>query len=111
MDMKQSSGGLTLTEEAFLQALLWEEGHLVRGAATCTAEEHGLSLLRCLEVANRLSPNLQGPALNRLRESACPAAVWPWGELSGEDVLRLLWWRLSETSAGAQQGREATMGT
>jgi hypothetical protein len=59
------------------------------------AEGHELSLIRCLEPANRLSPNLHGEALNRLRESACPAAKWPWDELSGDQVLRLLWGRLA----------------
>jgi len=83
-------------EEAFLQALLWEEGHLLQGPATRAAEEHQLSLIRCLEPANRLSPNLQGEALNRLREGAGPAAEWPWDDLSGDQVLRLLWTRLAE---------------
>jgi hypothetical protein len=86
---------LSPAEEAYLQALLWEEGHLLQGPATRTAEEHGLSLIRCLEPANRLSPNLHGEALKRLRESACPVAEWPWDALSGEEVLRLLWARLS----------------
>jgi hypothetical protein len=92
--------GLSPAEEAFLQALLWEEGHLLEGPATRAAEEHGLSLLRCLEPGNRLSPNLHGEALNRLREGACPPAEWPWGELNGDQVLRLLWGRLSESGAG-----------
>jgi hypothetical protein len=86
---------LSTVEEAFLQALLWEEGHLLRGPATRAAEAHGLSLLRCLEPANRLSSNLHGEALNRLRDSACPAAEWPWNELKGDEVLRLLWNRLA----------------
>jgi hypothetical protein len=103
MDVKPNSNGLSQPEEAFLQALLWEEGHMVRGSATRTGEEHGLSLLRCLEVANKLSPNLHGSALNRLEQSACPAAPWPWGELSGDQVLVLLWRRLAESSAGAAQ--------
>jgi hypothetical protein len=96
MGVSTTSGGLSPAEEAFLQALLWEEGRLLRGPATRTAEEHGLSLLRCLEPANRLSPNLRGVALNRPREGPCPAAEWPWGELSGDQVLQLLWSRLAE---------------
>jgi len=68
-------------EEAFLRALLWEEAHLANGPATQAAKEHGLSLIRCLEPVNRLSPNFQGEALNRLRQGPCPAAEWPWGEL------------------------------
>jgi hypothetical protein len=87
---------LTPAEEAFLQALLWEEGRLLTGPATRTAEQHGLSLIRCLEPANRLSPNLQGEALNRLRDSPCPVAAWPWDDLDGDRVLRLLWSRLGE---------------
>ncbi|HKI32346.1 MAG TPA: hypothetical protein VKA46_10795 [Gemmataceae bacterium] len=39
---------LSPAEEDFLQALLWEEGHLLKDPATCRAEERGLSLLRCL---------------------------------------------------------------
>jgi len=97
MGMNTSPPGLTPAEETFLQALLWEEGHLFKGPATRRAEERGLSLLRCLEPGNRLSPNLHGEALNRLRESPSPAAEWPWGELSGEQVLRLLWNRLAES--------------
>jgi hypothetical protein len=102
MGMIAPSSGLVPAEEAFLQALLWEEGQLLRGAATRIAEEHGLSLLRCLEPANRLSPNLHGEALNRIRESACPTAEWPWEELSGDQVLRLLWNRLAESGAGSR---------
>jgi hypothetical protein len=102
MGVCATSNGLSPAEEAFLQALLWEEGHLVHGPATRTAEEHGLSLLRCLEPANRLSPNLHGEALNRLREGACPSAEWPWGRLSGEEVLRLLWSRLTESNSAPQ---------
>ncbi len=81
MGINAALGCLSPVEEAFLQALLWEEGHLLKGPATPAAEEQGLSLLRCLEPANRLSPNLHGEALNRLRESACPAAAWPWDKL------------------------------
>jgi hypothetical protein len=102
MGVSATSGGLRPAEEAFLQALLWEEGQLLRGPATRMAEEHGLSLLRCLEPANRLSPNLHGEALNRVRESPCPAVEWPWGELSGEEVLRLLWSRLAESGSSRQ---------
>ena len=96
MGMNATSSGLTRAEKAFLQALLWEKGHLLRGPAMRTAEEHGLSLLRCLEPANRVSPNLHGEALNRIRESARPTAEWPWDEQSGDEVLRLLWTRLAE---------------
>src|SRR5260370_26061115 len=78
MGVKAAVCRLSPAEEAFLQALLWEEGHLLQGPATRTAEEHRLSLIRCLEPANRLSPNLRGEALNRLRESACPVAGGPW---------------------------------
>jgi hypothetical protein len=99
MGMNTATGRLSPAEEAFLQALLWEEGHLLRGPATRAAEARGLSLLRCLEPANRLSPNLHGEALNRLRGRACPAADWPWDGLSGEEVLRLLWARPSEAGA------------
>ena len=106
MGMNSASCCLSPAEEAFLRALLWEEGHLLQGPATRAAEEHRLSLIRCLEPANRLSPNLQGEALNRLRESACPAAEWPWDELSGEEVLRLLWARLAESSASPRVGEE-----
>jgi len=84
---------LTPAEEAFLQALLREEGRLLLGPAPRTSKQRGLSLLRCLEPANRLSPNLQGDALNRLRDSPCPVAAWPWGD---DRVLALLWSRLGE---------------
>jgi len=87
------------TEEAFLQGLLWEEAHLVNGPATQAAKEHGLSLIRCLEPANRLVPSFQGEALNRLRDGPCPAADWPWEKLNGDEVLRLLWTRLAESRA------------
>jgi hypothetical protein len=86
---------LRLDEEAFLQALLWEESHLQRGPATRAASEHGLSVLRCLEVANRLSPNLQGHALAQIYENPCPNTEWPWPGLMGAEVLQLLWGRLS----------------
>ena len=76
--------------------------------ATRAAEEHGLSLFRCLEPANRLSPNLHGAAFNRLRENACLAADWPWDELSGPEVLRLLWTRLAEPDAGPTIVEEMT---
>jgi hypothetical protein len=96
MGMNANPASLSRAEELFLQALLWEEGHLLKGPATRASQEHGLSLLRCLEAANRLSPNLQGAALNRLVAGDCPAVEWPWGKLSGEEVLRLLWDRLAE---------------
>jgi len=99
MGMNNSTCCLTPSEEAFLQALLWEVGHLQKGPATRAAQEHGLSLLRCLEPANRLSPNLHCEALNRLPASPCPAADWPWGSLSGAAVLRLLWTRLADPAA------------
>ena len=99
MGMNTSTCSLSPAEEAFIHALLWEEGHLVQGHATRMAEEHGLSLIRCLEPASRLSPNLHGEAHNRLRESARPAAEWPWDELSGAEVLRLLWTRLPKPDA------------
>jgi hypothetical protein len=102
MGVSATTNGLSPAEEAFLQALLWEEGHLLHGPATRAAEEHGLSLLRCLEPANRLSPNLHGEALNRLREGTCPPAEWPWRELNGEEVLRLLWSRLAQSSGTGQ---------
>jgi hypothetical protein len=110
MGVNLPRSGLTLAEETFLRALLWEEGQLLCGPATRTAEEHGLSLLRCLEPANRLSPNLHGDALNRIRESACPSAEWPWGELNGEQVLRLLWNRLTQPAAPPRAVEEAAAG-
>jgi len=73
--------------------LLWEESHLQPGPATRAASEHALSLLRCLEVTNRLSPNLHGEALARIHEDACPTAEWPRPSLMGPEVL-LLWNRL-----------------
>jgi hypothetical protein len=94
MGISTVTNSLTPAEETFLQALLWEEGHLQRGPATRAATKNGLSLLRCLEVANRLSPNLQGEALARLQEDACPPSEWPWDGMTGFDVLRLLWSRL-----------------
>src|SRR6266581_6980741 len=106
MDMSAAIPYLTPSEEAFLQALLWEEGRLLKGSATRAAEEHGLSLIRCLEPANRLSPNLQGEALNRLRDGTCPIAAWPWDTLSGDEVLRLLWNRLAECRAGPRLSPE-----
>ena len=101
----------THVEEAFLRALLWEESHLQPGPATRAASEHGLSLLRCLEVANRLSPNLHGEALARIHEDACPTAEWPWAGLMGPEVLRLLWSRLgwkneAPTVAANLRGRQ-----
>lgn len=85
---------LTREEEQFLQAVLWEEGHLRQGPASQAARAHGLSLIRCLEPANRLSPNLHGAALNQVRQAPCPPVKWPWQEMTGDDVLRLLWERL-----------------
>jgi hypothetical protein len=106
MGMNTATCCLSPAEEAFLQALLWEEGHLLQGPATRAAEEHGLALIRCLEPANRLSPNLQGETLNRLGESVCPAAEWPWDELSGDQVLRLLWARLAKSRASPMVGEK-----
>ncbi|MCI0638786.1 MAG: hypothetical protein L0Y72_09775 [Gemmataceae bacterium] len=104
--MNTSTSFLTPAEEAFLQALLWEEGHLLKGPATRAVEEHELSLIRLLEPANQLSPNLHGEALNRLRESACPAAGWPWEQRSGAEVLRLLWTRLAKSPGCLSAGEE-----
>ncbi len=106
MVMSAAKSYLTPAEEAFLQALLWEEGHLLKGPATRAAEKRGLSLIRCLEPANRLSPNLHGEALNRLQEGACPAADWPWSHQSADEVLRLLWTRLAESRADHRVGKE-----
>ena len=78
MRMTTATSRLPAGEEAFLQALLWEEGHLLRGPAIRAASGHGLSLLRCLEVAIRLSPHLDGAALARIQEGPGPAAEWPW---------------------------------
>jgi hypothetical protein len=97
MEMNHPPSRLSPAGKAFLQALLREEDQLLRGPATRMAEEHGLSLHRCLEPANRLSSHLHGEAINRLRECACPMAEWPWGELSGDQVLQLLWSRLAES--------------
>jgi hypothetical protein len=88
---------LTPEEETFLQAMLWEEAHLVKGQATRAAEEHGLVLIRALEPANRLSPNLHGEALNRVTAGACPPARWPWPGKRGDEVLGLLWARLAQS--------------
>jgi hypothetical protein len=110
MDMSAVISRLTPSEEAFLQALLWEEGRLLKGPATRAAEEHGLSLIRCLEPANRLSPNLQGEALNRLRDAACPTTAWPWDALNRDDVLQLLWSRLTESRAGSRLSPDLSVG-
>ncbi len=118
MDMNAAISYLTPSEEAFLQALLWEEGRMLEGPATRAAEEHGISLIRCLEPANRLSPNLQnrlspnlqGEALNRIRDGACPMAAWPWDALSGDEVLRLLWSRLAECRVGSRPSPEPSGG-
>jgi hypothetical protein len=88
---------LTPDEENFIGAVLWEEGHLVKGPATLATQKHGLSILRCLETANRLSANFQGAALNRLTEGPCPPTAWPWPGKSDKDVLQLLWDRLAAT--------------
>jgi hypothetical protein len=98
MGVKTLTTRLTEAEEAFLRAMLWEEGRLVQGPASQVARENGLSMLRCLEVANRLSPNLHGEALARLQDGPCPAAEWPWPGLSGSDVLKLLWTRFNNGS-------------
>src|SRR5262249_35022507 len=97
---------LTPDEETFLQALLWEEGHLVKGPATRIAEERGLSLLRALEPANRLSPWLHGEALNRTNEGRSPPVKWPWPGKTGPEVLECLWNRLNQSEAGADQAPE-----
>jgi hypothetical protein len=94
---------LTPEEEAFLQALLWEEGHLVQGQASRAAAEHRLPLLRALEPANRLSPNLHGEAVNRLREGPSPCAEWPWPGKTGDEVLGLLWARLAQRREEEQE--------
>ena len=76
MGMNSATCLLSPAEEAELQALLWEEGHLQKGPATSGGfQARRLSLLQhTWRAANRLSPNLHGAALNRLRDSACPAA-------------------------------------
>ena|SRR5437867_10708712 len=96
MGISTVTSRLTPAEEAFLQALLWEEGHLQQGPASRAASEHELSLLRALEVANRLSPNLHGEALARIQEGPCPMAEWPWVGLRGPEALHLLWTRLND---------------
>jgi len=98
MGIETLTNRLTAAEEAFIQALLWEEGRLIQGPASRAAQEHGLSMLRCLEVASRLSPNLQGEALVKLQDADCPPAEWPWQDMSGPDVLRVLWQRYSDES-------------
>ena len=87
---------LTPEEEIFLQAVLWEEGHLEKGPAIRATEEHGLSLIRTLEPANRLSPNLHGEALNRILERPCPLVKWPWLDKTPDDVLKGLWDRVNQ---------------
>jgi hypothetical protein len=98
---------LTPEEESFLQALLWEEGHLVHGPAARAAAEHGLSLIRVLEPANHLSPNLHGQALNQLHEGPCPSAKWPWPGKRGDEVLAVLWARLSVEERNDQRASRA----
>ena len=94
---------LTPEEETFLGAWLWEAGRLFRGPASRTAEAHGLSLVRVLEPANRLTPHFQGEALNRLRDGPCPPVSWPWPGQTGDEVLRLLWERLATGRRAAEQ--------
>ena len=101
MGISTVSNRLTSAEEAFLRTLLWEESHLQRGQATRSASENGLSVLRCLEVANRLSPNLHGQALARIHDDPCPKAEWPWPGLMGPEVLRVLWSRLGSKNEGS----------
>jgi hypothetical protein len=108
MGVNSPAARLTPAEEAFLQAWLWEEGRLLNGPANQAAAAHRLSLLRCLEPANRLSPNLHGEALNRLQQGASATADWPWDALDGEDVLRLLWSRLAEASSAAKKSDAGT---
>jgi hypothetical protein len=108
MHNEENPNELSFYEEAFVQALLWEESHLQRSPANRTASEHGLSLLRCLEVANRLSPNLHGEALARIHEDPCPTPEWPWPGLMGSEVLRLLWTRLA--SKNIDQPRTSAFG-
>lgn len=104
MGMNSIPGRLSQTEEAFLQALLWEEGHLLNGPATQAAHDHGLSLLRCLEPVNRLVQNLQGESLNHIQKGSCPESIWPWGEMNGDQVLRLLWQRLADSQSKSNSG-------
>src|SRR5438552_10503803 len=85
-------------EQEFLQAILWEEGRFVKGPATRAAEEHGLSIVRVLEPGNRLSPYLHGEALNRMREGPCPPVNWPWPGRTADEVLPLLWDRLTQST-------------
>lgn len=99
--MNTLASRLTPAEEAFLQAVLWEESTLLQGPASRAAASQGLNLLRCLEVANRLSPNLQGAALSRLQQGPGPTVEWPWPGQRGPEVLRLLWTRLAELSETA----------
>jgi hypothetical protein len=100
MGISTITNQLTAAEEAFLQALLWDEAHLVKGPATREAAARGLILLRVLEVANRLSPSLSGEALVRIQNGPCPSADWPWPEMKGPDVLCLLWERYLALAKG-----------
>jgi hypothetical protein len=102
---------LTPEEETFLRAWLWEAGHLIKGPASRTAEEHGLVLVRVLEPASRLSSHLQGEALNRLSEGPCPPVNWPWPGLTGAAVLRLLWERLGQGRHVATRTQGNALGT
>jgi hypothetical protein len=96
MGITTATSRLTAAEEAFLYAMLWEQTHFLPGPATRMASERGLSLLRIMEPANRLSPNLQGEVLAQIQEGPCPQFEWPWPDLTGADVLRLLWKRLAD---------------
>lgn len=95
MGLSKTRTRLTTAEERFLQALLWEEAHLQNGPATRAISDPGLSYLRLLEAANRLSPNFSGEALARIEAGPCPPVTWPWPGLNGTDVLRRLWGRWS----------------
>jgi hypothetical protein len=98
-----TTSNLTPEEETFLQAWLWEAGHLLQGPASRAAKEHGLSLIRVLEPVNHLSSQFQGEALNRLNQGPCPPTTWPWSGQSGEEVLRLLWERLAQSQRVIEQ--------
>jgi len=98
MDMNTANSRLTAAEEAFLRALLWEESQLVRGPASRAAAAQGLNLLRCLEAANRLAPDLQTGAYTAPPDGP---AEWPWLGQRGPDVLHLLWNRLAAAPQAA----------
>lgn len=90
--MNAPNNRLTAPEEAFLRALLWEESQLIRGPASRAAAIHELNLLRCLEAANRLAPDLQAMAYT---SPPADTAEWPWPGRRGPEVLSLLWSRLT----------------